>query len=124
MRPHEKNELPTTRITSYGQDHIVINNQTYLASIILFPNHLEEPWGVSSARDLTAVDIGYLVQHKPAVLLLGTGRIQHFPQPDVIAPAYAHQVGIEIMDTMAACRTFNVLAAEGREVVAGLILGS
>ena len=56
MRPHEKNELPTTRITSYGQDHIVINNQTYLASIILFPNHLEERWGVSSARDLTAAD--------------------------------------------------------------------
>jgi len=58
----------------------------------------------------------------PAVALLGTGAEQHFPSPELLAPLTSAGVGVEVMTTAAACRTYNILMAEGREVAAMLLM--
>ena len=60
--------------------------------------------------------------HGAEIIIVGTGATQVFPSPDVLAPLVTHGVGFEIMDTRAACRTYNILMAEGRNVVAALIM--
>jgi uncharacterized protein len=61
---------------------------------------------------------------KPEIVLLGTGATFVFPDPARLAPLRDARVGVEVMDTAAACRTYNILLAEGRNVVAALIVQS
>ena len=59
---------------------------------------------------------------EPEIVLLGTGDRQHFPHPRLLAPLTERRIGVEVMDTRAACRTFNILVAEGRRVAAALVI--
>ena len=65
-------------------------------------------------------DFARLLDYEPEIVLLGTGDVQRFPHPRLLAPLGEAHVGIEAMDTSAACRTFNILVAEGRRVAAAL----
>jgi uncharacterized protein len=122
MRLHLENETPPTRITSYGDGYVVVNEERHTTSLILFPNRVESNWAISSPEDLTDDDIVHLVADRPAIILVGTGRTQRFPPSEILQPAYAQGIGVEVMNTMAACRTFNVLASENRDVVAAIII--
>ena len=64
----------------------------------------------------------FLLELKPAIVLLGTGAAQRFPMPALARRLTTAQVGLEVMDTAAACRTYNILAAEGRRVAAALLM--
>ena len=67
----------------------------------------------------------YIISYTPqkqAELLFGTGRCQRFPRPELLRPFMAARIGVEIMDTAAACRTYNILALEGRNVAAALLI--
>lgn len=122
MRMHFKDENPPTRITSYGAGFVDVNEERHTSSVILLPHSVETGWRPRSANELLAEDVEALLAGHPEIVLLGTGLKQFFPAGPILEPAYDRRVGIEVMDTMAACRTFNVLAAENRQVVAGLIL--
>ena len=122
MRLHFENESPPTRISSYGEGYVIVNDVRHTSSIILYPDHVDPTWARTALADVTAEDIAHVVADSPAIVLLGTGRAQHFPPAAILEPAYSRGIGVEVMNTMAACRTFNVLAAENRDVIAALIL--
>ncbi|HET7307999.1 MAG TPA: Mth938-like domain-containing protein [Gammaproteobacteria bacterium] len=109
-------------IRRYGPGYIVINDDEFRTSLILAPTELDADWAPQTFADLAAEHWDALLARKPDLVLLGTGKSQQFPAPEVMAPLYRAGVGVEVMKTAAACRTFNILTNEGRNVVAGLLM--
>ena len=101
----------------------LVNARTLHASFILSPNTLIEPWPVTDVRRLVATDLEPLWALQPELILLGSGGTQAFPPAQTLAACLARGIGLETMTNAAAARTFNVLASEGRKVVAGFVLG-
>jgi uncharacterized protein len=83
---------------------------------------LREAWACSRFEDLTPAHFEQLAQLDAELIIFGSGARNRFPPPAWLAPLMARRLGLETMDTPAACRTFNILAGEGRNVVAALIL--
>ena len=109
-------------IDSYQAGYLEVNKTCYENSLIIAPHSLVELWAPRSLNDLTPADLANLLELKPKILILGTGKTFEFPSSDLLAPFYAAQIGIEVMDTAAACRTYNILMSEEREVVVALLL--
>lgn len=101
----------------------LVNERTLRASFILGPHRLIEDWPVADIRSLSVADLEPLWALEPELILLGSGALQAFPPAQVLAASLARGVGLETMTNAAAARTFNVLAGEGRRVVAGFVLG-
>lgn len=97
-----------------------VNDRVLTASFILSPSQLIEDW--AAADTLTVEDVAPLLALNPELVLLGTGDRQVFPPAVVMAACLTRGIGIEVMTNPAAARTFNVLASEGRRVVAGFLL--
>jgi len=100
-----------------------VNDRVLTASFILSPAQLLEDWAPAGAGALTADDLAPLLALNPELVLLGTGERQVFPPAAAMAACLTRGIGIEVMANPAAARTFNVLASEGRRVVAGFLLG-
>jgi len=111
-------------VTAYGPGFIEINNVRYGTAIRLTPDQPPTEWNVSAFDALRTEDFAALLESEPEVVLLGTGTRQRFPHPRLSAPLAGAHVGFEVMDTQAACRTYNILVAEGRRVLAVLLLDS
>ena len=94
----------------------------YESSLVLLPDRIVEHWNVPTLESLTQDEIGALALLKPELVLLGTGDLLRFPNSRLLASLAAAGIGAEIMDTRAACRTYNILAEEGRNVAAALII--
>ena len=109
-------------ITAYTQDWISINNKKYMQSLVVMPEELILDWQVSSFNLLNEAHFECLLSCQPEVVLLGTGAIHHFIHPRLISELTTNNIPVECMTTDAACRTYNILMAEGRKVVAALIL--
>lgn len=99
-----------------------VNDRVLATSFILAPDRLVEDWPVTDAAALRAEDLAPLLAMNPEMVLLGTGESQRFPDAAVLAACLTRGIGIEVMANAAAARTFNVLAGEGRRVVAGFLL--
>ncbi|MDV3254033.1 MAG: Mth938-like domain-containing protein [Lysobacter sp.] len=99
-----------------------VNDRTLARSFVIAPDRLLEDWDVTDAARLGPEALDPLLAMEPAVVLLGTGERQVFPPAAAMAAGLRRGVGIEVMTNAAAARTFNVLASEGRKVVAGFIL--
>ena len=112
-----------TRISSYGPGYfaIAIGERVVRRSIIISADGAVTPWPPVVPSDLEEEHLRRIIACKPEVVLLGTGARQTFPPPELLRPFAENGLAVEVMDTPAACRTFNVLAAESREVVAGLL---
>ncbi len=109
-------------VTGSGPGWIRVNGDEYRQNLVLTPS-VVVPGVVPGGFDaLTAADFEALLEHKPELALLGTGARQRFPHPRLTATLGHAHVGLEVMDTPAACRTYNVLAGEDRRVVALLLL--
>ncbi|MEJ7747038.1 MAG: Mth938-like domain-containing protein [Luteimonas sp.] len=102
----------------------LVNERTLRQSFIVAPNTLIEHWSVSHTSTLSTIDLEPLLALQPELVILGTGATQVFPAADVMAACLTRGIGIEVMTNAAAARTFNVLAAEGRRVVAGFVIAS
>ena len=102
----------------------VVNERRLTVSFLLAPDRLVEDWPARDVHSLTSADLEPLLAMDPEVVLLGTGTTQVFPGGAILATCLSRGIGIEVMNNAAAARTFNVLAGEGRRVVAGFILGS
>jgi len=100
----------------------VVNDRRLSSSFFLSPERLVDTWTVTDPRALAAADLEPLLELDPEVVLLGTGSNQVFPPAAVMAACLGRGVGLEVMSNAAAARTFNVLAGEGRRVVAGFVL--
>ena len=108
-------------INAYEDNSISVSEKEYTHSFILSPSHLIE-WPISDINEICIEHCEKLLEFKPQVVLLGTGAKQLFPKPEIYAFFGQHQIGLEVMANHAACRTFNILAAEDRDVVCGFIL--
>jgi uncharacterized protein len=109
-------------IRSHTENSVTIGETVYTTSLIISPGNLNDAWGPDSADSLTASHVDELLLLEPELILIGTGLQQVFPNMEILKPMVENQVGYEIMNTAAACRTYNILVAEGRAVVAGLIV--
>lgn len=108
------------RAVSPGQ--IQVNDRVLRKSLIIAAHHLIENWSPTQAAEITAETLTQAAALKPTVLLIGTGSAQHFLPLDVYGELLNQGIGVEVMDTAAACRTYNALTAENRNVVAALLL--
>ena len=109
-------------IRSYSEDGIHINDTVYQSSLLLSPTHLLSDWPPHCVAELKSMHWQAVIDLAPSIVILGTGKQQVFPHASVLKDLYAAKLGIEIMTTAAACRTFNILSSEGRHVVAALLL--
>ncbi len=109
-------------IHAYVPGRIKVNEETFANSIIVAPDQLINPWHPLSVAELTAEDFAPIIALQPEIVLLGTGVRLSFPAQNIFAALYAKQIGVEVMDTGAACRTYNVLMSEGRRAVAALLI--
>jgi uncharacterized protein len=121
MKLHLSNEGQTNVITGYGEGYVQVNT-TRIAESLLVGNGMFSPWPVANIRDLTAENLSAIVAAAPEILILGTGRTFQFPSPALLRPLIEARIGHEVMDTAAACRTYNVLLGEGRKVMAALVV--
>ncbi len=116
--------IPTAHktFTSHGTGYVKVNGERFEHSIVVTPEQVLTDW---SAPDFAALNEGhfaYILALKPEVLILGTGSQLRFPAPRLYRMLTAAGIGVECMDTPAACRTFNILMAEGRKVAAAILL--
>jgi uncharacterized protein len=109
-------------IRAYQPAAITVGEEIYTRSLVVSPERLVTDWPPSRFVDLNAEHIEVLLTLSPELILIGTGLSQRFPSPGILQSVVRMGIGYEIMDTGAACRTYNVLAGEGRNVVAGLIV--
>jgi uncharacterized protein len=110
-------------IQAYDSGQITVNETTYRSSLILSPDKIISPWPVAILDQLEASHLQSIFELKPDVVLLGTGERQVFPDVSILGAFAQNGLGVEVMNTGALCRTFNILAAEDRNVVAAVILG-
>lgn len=110
------------QIRSYKPGSIQINDQIYTNSLILSPDTLLPDWPPRDVAALTAADFAPVIELKPAILLIGTGPSHVFLPAEIYGDLINQGIGVEIMETRAACRTFNALSAENRQVVAALLV--
>lgn len=109
-------------ITGYGDGWVEVNETRYPHSLIVLPGQLLQDWGATDFEHLAAVHFERLLELKPELVLLGTGASHRFVHPALSQPLLDAGIGLECMTTAAACRTFNILMAEGRHVAAALLL--
>ncbi|MEO6928754.1 MAG: Mth938-like domain-containing protein [Casimicrobiaceae bacterium] len=122
MKLHLQSDV-AQRVTGIGPGWIRINADEYRQSLVLTTKAVDID-GVASGFDaLTAADFSRLLPLEPEIVLFGSGAAQHFPRAGLYRELTDAGIGVEIMDTPAACRTFNILTSEGRRVVALLLLG-
>jgi len=109
-------------IEAYDSEHIRISGRDYRAGIAVSAGRIVTDWGPARIDDLEAGHLAPLLDAEPQVVVIGTGPRQRFPDPTVYFALLERGIGVEFMDTGAACRTYNILVSEGRRVVAALIL--
>jgi len=109
-------------ITGCGDGWVRVGAQEYRENVVLLPDNVITGWAPHGFDALSESDFAGLLASHPEIVLLGSGASQRFPHPRLLAPLSAGNVGVEVMDTRAACRTFNILVAEGRRVAAALCM--
>lgn len=108
--------------TGYGDGYVEVNRTRHQASLVVSGERLITDWPVVDVEGLAADHMAAIVALRPEVVLLGTGAKLCFPSHALLAPLYKAGIGVEVMDTPAACRTYNILQGEGRNVLAALII--
>jgi uncharacterized protein len=109
-------------IRGYGPGELRINDQVFTHTMIVSASSLRPEPGLADVAHLTAEHAAHILEFEPELVLIGTGERQVFPDAAFSAQFLKSGIGFEVMNTGAACRTFNVLVSEQRRVVALLIL--
>jgi uncharacterized protein len=109
-------------VTALGPGWLEVDGRRHLRSLLLTPSEIDSHWGPNSGAALDEAHIARLADFAGHVLLLGTGVRQRFPAPPMMRSLIEAGLALDVMDTDAACRTYNILVAEGRAVVAALII--
>lgn len=122
MKLHSDTTFGLNSVTGYGPGYVAVNGRRHETSLVLGPRTLETDFPATSFDAITAEALAPLAGRPCDVLLIGTGNRQKFPPASVLRPIFEAGVGVEVMDTGAACRTYNVLNAEGRNPLALLIV--
>ena len=108
-------------VRSVSEAGIQVVDDFYREAMIISANEIIPDWPVKSVEDIEQTHLEKVLELEPEVVLIGTGARQIFLPPALMMFFYSRNIGIEVMSTDAACRTFNVLVSESRKVVAALI---
>ena len=109
-------------VTGYGPGWVAVNGEKFSSSIIISAMGSRTDWDCARFEDLQARHFEQLLELNAELVLFGSGERLRFPKPEWLQALYARRIGVETMDTHAACRTYNFLAGEGRKVVAALLV--
>lgn len=122
MKLHLTEPAGSQLITGYGDGWVEVNQTRHDRSVVVLPAQLFTAWQVDAFDSLTEAHFRQLVDLSPELVLLGTGTRHHFVHPRLSRALTEAGIGLECMDTPAACRTYNILMSEGRHVAAALIV--
>ena len=109
-------------ISGYGADWVSIAAEKITESVVIGSRGQRLDWGCPAFDDLGTPHFEMLAALAPEIVIFGSGSRIRFPKPQWLAPLYAKRIGLETMDMQAACRTYNILAGEGRDVVLALLI--
>jgi len=121
MKFHLENAPGQNLFTGYGSGYVSINRERHERSLVVSADRLLFDWPLRW-EEITAAHFEFLLGLGPEVVLIGTGPTQKFPNPSLFRCLYEARIGVEILDSQAACRTYNILVAEGRKVVAAVMM--
>ncbi len=121
MKLHLSNISGTNAFTAYGEGYVMVNQTRYERSLVVLRERVLSDWRPAGFDTLEAADFAGLAALAPEIVLLGTGSRLRFPRPELTRALHQARIGLEVMDLQAACRTFNILAAEDRKVAAALL---
>ena len=108
-------------IARHGPDGVIVNGTEYRHSVVVPWTGAVQPWPPTDFAALSEAHFEMLAKLQPELVIFGSGSRIRFPRPALLRPLIDARIGIETMDSPAACRTYNVLLAEGRSVVAALL---
>ena len=109
-------------VTGLGPGWVRIGTTEHRDNLVLTPEAVVPGFAPSGFDGLAEHEFAALLAYEPELVLFGTGATLRFPRPELTRSLIDARVGLEVMDTPAACRTYNILAAEGRSVVAALLM--
>ena len=122
MKLHLTTSNNQNLITGCGAGFVEINRQKYAQNLIVTSADIVDDWQATNFAELTEAHFDCLLALKPEVVLLGTGEKHQFLHPKIVKKLTENGIPLECMTTAAACRTYNILMSEGRNVAAALIL--
>ena len=122
MKLHLSNVTAQKVFTAHGAGYVEVSGQRFGHPIVVTPEQVYTDWQPQGFEALNEAHFAYFLELKPEVLLLGTGSQQQFPHPRLYQALIAAGIGVEFMNTPAACRTYNILLGEDRKVVAAILL--
>jgi uncharacterized protein len=109
-------------IRSYAAEGVRVNENLITESFVLSSASIDPAWPPARFEDLRAEHFDAMIAEQPEIILLGTGSTVRFPSREIMVHVMRHGIGLEVMDTGAACRTWNILVAENRKVMAGIFM--
>ena len=121
VKLHLSNPDGLNLFTAYGDDYVAVNKEKHARNLVVLPESIILEWSTATASTLAEGDMQKLLELGADIVLLGTGRRQRFPAGSLMRPFAPAGIGLEVMDIQAACRTYNILAAEARKVAAALV---
>ncbi len=118
----QPDKFDTQAVTGHGPGWVAVNGERIHHSVVLSASGTRLDWQCDRFETLTEAHFARLGEEKPEVILFGSGQRLRFVSAALLRPLLSQGIGVETMDTQAACRTFNILAGEGRRVVAALLI--
>ena len=122
MKLHPTINKQYQTVTGYDERGVEINAERFDYSLIVMPETPPRPWPAPDFESLTEAHFSAIAADAPDVVILGTGTRQRFVHPRLITSLTGQRIGVECMDSQAACRTYNILMGEGRKVTLALII--
>ena len=122
MKLQLENQSSGYQVGSFSDKAVVIGEMRYTASFIVTPGQVVGDWPPQHPDQLTIDDFEIILALEPELILVGTGNELRFPDSVILKGVIRAGIGIDFMDSRAVCRTYNILAAEGRHVAAGIIV--
>ena len=122
MKLHLNTSLTQKIFTAHGKGYVAVSGERFEQPIVVTPEQVLTDWQPQGFEALDEAHFAYFLALEPEILLVGTGTRQRFPHPRLTRALSTVGVGVEFMDTPAACRTYNILMAEDRKVVAAILL--
>jgi len=124
MKLHADRAEGVNIINAYTRETVSINGQAYSGSMLVPPTGAPVAWPAASLADLTEAHFEQIAAMQPELVVFGSGASLRFAPPALMQSLMQARIGVETMDTPAACRTYNILVGEGRKVVAALLLSA
>jgi uncharacterized protein len=122
MKFTEHREPGIYTVKRYEPGSVKVNDMTFTSSFYMTQTNFNDSWGCHSIDDFDQQMLDLLLEEKPEVIILGTGETQQFPDMALYAHCTSQGVGLEFMTNDAACRTYNVITTEDRDIVLALIM--